>query len=377
MVIVEENEGFGDVVGNSQAPYINGQLIPQGALATDYYGTSHQSDDNYISMTSGQPPWAGSMGDCGIQPLNYAGCYQYQNAVYGTANIGDQLEAGGHTWKAYMDGMATAAAASGVSDPNCLHPSTTDVTANEPYSNGYATRHSPFIFYQSIVSDQARCDAHIVDGARLKADLHSGNLPDFSFYVPDTCHDGHDDVQGQGCSMDPEQQTDPNGIPELDSYLRQIVPPVLNSPAFANGVIFIVFDEGQFSDTSGCCGTGPDGQGLTGGGRVMMLALSRYARAGSQDATPYSHLSLLHTIEDIFGIHQYLGQASASGVTSMTGLFNAAAPIPSPSPSVSGTVRSRSATLPNTAGAPGVLLPLLLLLWLPVTVRLCWPGRRP
>lgn len=52
VVIVEENESYGDIVGNSQAPYLN-QLIAGGELFTNYTGVADGSNPNYLAMTSG------------------------------------------------------------------------------------------------------------------------------------------------------------------------------------------------------------------------------------------------------------------------------------------------------------------------------------
>src|SRR5690348_2936324 len=50
--IVMENHSFGDIIGSSDAPYIN-QLATQHGLATNFYAESHPSLPNYIAMTSG------------------------------------------------------------------------------------------------------------------------------------------------------------------------------------------------------------------------------------------------------------------------------------------------------------------------------------
>ena len=47
-----ENYGYGDVIGSSQAPYINGLATTYG-LATNYFAVSHPSLPNYIAATSG------------------------------------------------------------------------------------------------------------------------------------------------------------------------------------------------------------------------------------------------------------------------------------------------------------------------------------
>ena len=47
-----ENENYSDIVGSSQAPYLN-SLIAQGMLLTNYYGVTHPSQPNYIALFSG------------------------------------------------------------------------------------------------------------------------------------------------------------------------------------------------------------------------------------------------------------------------------------------------------------------------------------
>lgn len=64
-VIVLENKTFSNTFGNStQDPYLQGTLVPSGALLTQYYGTGHVSLDNYISMISGQSPTPDTDDDC-------------------------------------------------------------------------------------------------------------------------------------------------------------------------------------------------------------------------------------------------------------------------------------------------------------------------
>jgi len=52
VVIVEENEAYDSIVGNSQAPYLS-QLIAQGKLFTDYTAVASGSTPDYLAMTSG------------------------------------------------------------------------------------------------------------------------------------------------------------------------------------------------------------------------------------------------------------------------------------------------------------------------------------
>jgi hypothetical protein len=52
VVIVEENEPYGSIVGNTQAPYLN-QLIANWELFTNYTAVAPSSTPDYTAMTSG------------------------------------------------------------------------------------------------------------------------------------------------------------------------------------------------------------------------------------------------------------------------------------------------------------------------------------
>lgn len=314
-VIVLENKDFSETWGPAGAdPYLRTQLAPRGAFAPYYYGVGHLSADNYIALTSGQSPTPPFMGDC----ISYTACLSSQAArLDGGRNITDQLVGKGLTWKSYMEGMGKP----------CLHPDLTNAT--DPYQNGYATRHDPFVYYPDIVgyppgplptavAPAQDCATHVVDGSQLAADLGSeATTPNLSFIVPDTCDDGHD-VCG---SIGEEAQ--------LDNWLRRTVPAILASPAYQDrGALFITFDESDITaapssqaEYKGCCASGPDGAGLDGGGQVGLLLLSPLARSGTASRVPSDHFSLLRTIEDGFGITEHLNQAGAASEHPLADLF--------------------------------------------------------
>ena len=52
VVVVEENHGYSQIIGSSQAPYIN-TLASQGALFTNSSGIAHPSQPNYLAIFSG------------------------------------------------------------------------------------------------------------------------------------------------------------------------------------------------------------------------------------------------------------------------------------------------------------------------------------
>jgi hypothetical protein len=92
----------------------------------------------------------------------------------------------------------------------CAHPpiNGADLTNSAAPHDQYATRHNPFVYFHSVIDDQARCDAHVVPlgrivvGAGGARDTFSGHLvedlrhiqttPRFMFVTPNLCNDGHD-----------------------------------------------------------------------------------------------------------------------------------------------------------------------------------------
>src|SRR5437764_9439385 len=184
-VIVLENEDFSTSWGPaSPAKYLN-SLVPQGAFATQYYGVSHVSADNYIAMTSGQTPTPLFQSDC----LNWAACETFEKALPdGGRSVSDQLEENGLTWLGAMESMSVP----------CQHPAAT--AGADPYQTGYATRHDPFVYYPPIVANQARCDAHVRNDSELWPTLSgpADSVPNYVFITPDTCDDGHDSPCADG-----------------------------------------------------------------------------------------------------------------------------------------------------------------------------------
>ncbi len=52
VIVIMENKSFSDIIGNSEAPYIN-SLARSGALLSRSYGISHPSEPNYLALFSG------------------------------------------------------------------------------------------------------------------------------------------------------------------------------------------------------------------------------------------------------------------------------------------------------------------------------------
>lgn len=319
-IIVLENKDYAKTFGeNSLAPYLAKTLPSQGALLKNYYGTSHLSQGNYIAMISGQGPNVLTQADCLVY-VNFIGLPPNpqlngqaigQGCIYPATvpNITDQLKAAGLSWKGYMEDMG---ADPGREAATCAHPAigSLDNTQAATATDNYATRHNPFMYFHSIIDNQAYCDAHVVNLQHLAADLVTiATTPNYSFIVPGLCHDGHDAPCANG---------KPGGLESANVFLQQWVPKILASPAFKqDGLLLITFDEshGPQTDSSACCGAAPTLNtplpGITGlgGGKVGAVLLSPFITPGTVSTQEYNHYSLLRSVEDIFGL-EHLGFAT-------------------------------------------------------------------
>ena len=323
-VIMLENESYGSTFGDPGAfPYLARTLVRRGVLLKDYYATGHDSNDNYVSIVSGQPPNISNQADCttfgdftnNSQLSN--GVESGSGCVYPTAvrNIGNELSAKHLSWKGYMQDMGN--------DPSresaaCGHPTVNalDSTGIAEPGDGYATKHDPFVYFHSVIDNQSYCDARVValgtpTGAMpgtarpgetgLATDLkRAATTPAFSFIVPNLCSDGHDFP----CV---NQQSGTSAAADIDAFLQTWVPMITSSPAFKRGgLLEITFDEAADSDTTSCCsetpgpGAAQPGIGGPGGGRVGALLISPFIKGRTVDRRPYNHYSSLASWEELF-----------------------------------------------------------------------------
>ena len=326
-LVVLENEGFVRTFGkNSDAPYLSTELTRKGELLTQYFAIGHFSLDNYIAMVSGQAPTKETQADC-FTYLDFAppdGALDRDGQVHGSGcvypstvlTIANQLEAKGLTWRGYMEDMSR----------NCQHPEHPELGPKDDHIHAqpgdqYATRHNPFVYFHSII-DQPTCEKHDVPLTALDVDLKSvATTPNLVFITPNLCNDGHDGASAI-CAG--------GHLKSADRFLRQLVPRILESPAYRqDGMLLITFDEAEVghsggrvdpktTDATACCDepSGPNttlpGQTGPGGGRIGAVILSRYVKPGSRNDTPYNHYSLLRGLEDLFGL-DHLGFARQAG----------------------------------------------------------------
>ncbi len=314
-LIIEENQG-GSLLAGPNAPALTKFANTYGR-ATKYYAVTHPSEPNYVALVGGatyrifdDDAYYCKQGDkrpyCNLAWLPF-----FPNHTIDAPNIGTQLEAAGLSWKEYLESLP--------------EPGSLVVTAADPKDPRgppvYASKHSGFLNFTDV-QQSAQRDQKIVDFDQLNADLRAAKLPNLAVIIPNLCNDMHG-VQGNA----PSDCLDSNTavlIRRGDAHAKVLVDAIMLTKTWIShdrDAIVITFDEDEDGGKEGCCGISDLDPTNSGGGRVPLIVITNHGPRGVVDSTPYSHYSLLRTIEDAFGISSYLRHAGARGVVPMAGLF--------------------------------------------------------
>jgi hypothetical protein len=332
VVVVLENEILPNVWGHG--PYER-YLAAQYGNATNYYAVCHPSAPNYLVM------FAAVANQCGSDTWNN----------YTNTSINVELDAANLTWAAYAESLPSGA---------CGDPGS--ATAGM-----FATRHVPALWFSNILKNQTYCNDHVLSSASFNDSVANGTLPNYSYYTPNLCDDGHN-----GCGGN---TTDAQMTAQADAWLDGWLSPILNhtgryassaEQAVVNHTaFFLTWDEGTGSNsgfavpgiTGGdnykwCGQNGASGDAVCGG-QIYTAVVSPYSKH-TTFATNDSPYGLLRTVEWLFHLAP-LGNPGGfdnqSGFPAMTSLFQ----FPGPSFNVT----ARQSGLPanttwwfNVTGAP-------------------------
>ncbi|HEX5397769.1 MAG TPA: alkaline phosphatase family protein [Verrucomicrobiae bacterium] len=267
-VVVLENHNWADFKGNADAPFLNNTLLPMASYCGQYHNPPqlHPSEPNYLWLEAGT--------NFGILDDNGPSA-NHQNT---TNHLTAQLRRAGISWKSYQEDIAG------------------NVVPLVPV-NGYVPRHDPFVFFDDVTGTNNPYDAygiaHLRPYSELAGDLASNSVARYNFITPDLCNDGHNSCAPQ---YDPIRQT--------DDWLAREIPKIIDSAAYSNnGALFITWDESE-----------------TGDAPIGLILLSPLARGGGySNDIYYTHSSLLRTLQKIFGVSPWLGDAA--NATDLSDLF--------------------------------------------------------
>jgi hypothetical protein len=281
----------------STMPYLNGTLRKKGLLLTNYSVLSEATTPNGVATISGQPPNKATEGDCpifteftsGKKVNKKTGVIPGEGCVYPieVETLPFQLGFGGFTWKGYFEAMVSPI----TGEPeNCARPGAEETEA--PPLGGYSARLNPFTHFHSLL-DVGECSEGAVPITELKEDLKvEKKTANVSYISPDLCSAG---VTGQ-C---PEGA--PTGPAAADAWLGEIVPEILESPAYKKDGMLIVSFGGVNPPAPPAAGeTAPPAPANSL--KTGAVLISKFITKGSTDGAPYNPYSLLRSTEELFGL---------------------------------------------------------------------------
>ncbi len=181
VVVIMENRDYALIIGSSQAPYINGTLVPQAALMTNSHAIGHPSQPNYLALFSGS-----------TQGITDDSCPH----SFGTPNVGEEMLSGGQSFDGYSESMR--------------YDGFTGCSSAE-----YARKHNPWVDFTNVPA-----------ASNLVYNGFPVSPPALSFIVPNLCNDMHD------CST----QTG-------DAWLQKSLPPILLYDQSHHGLLILTWDE--------------------------------------------------------------------------------------------------------------------------------------
>lgn len=260
VMVMEENQSYSSVVGNTTAwPHLNA-LMSQGALATNYYADAHSSIPNYFMLTTGQT-------------LTFD---DNSTTIWNVDNLARHMLARNVSFRVYAEGIQRG------------------------YLGGntglYVIRHNPFAMLSDIANSPQVANQVIWPFSQFSADLASHALPEFSFIIPDLNDNAH--------SAPPQQ---------ADSWLQaNVVGPLTGYPDFqpgGDGVLIVNFDESVGSDVA------------HGGGHVAPVFWGPIVNGGFQQTsnTVFQHESMLRTVMELLQLQN--PPAAAANAPDMAEFF--------------------------------------------------------
>ena len=377
-LIVLSNQGYAKTFGDpTSQSYLVSDLALKGAVVQNYYAVAQGELANRVALVSGQGPTHQLMKNCpNYTDLSPGTIDTATSQVQGDGcvfpdtvrTIGEAVAATGKSWAAYVEDIDNGANGR---TTNCRQPApgAPDPDHQTDAGNAYASWSNPFMYFKGIAANQA-CQFQVGSLKTFDADVTAGRSPAFSMIIPSRCHDGSDSPCAPGAPAGLAGSDDflrtvvpkimsskeylgggviaitfdqaPQGLPDSDTSsccnqptypnlalpaTTTPVPAGATGPSGASGPTGQTGETGQTGATGPIGPSGPAGQLIAaaaaepaepgtppGGGKVGLLLLSPYIKAGNMDVTEdFNHFSLLLSIENWFATEK-LGYTSQIGM---------------------------------------------------------------
>lgn len=378
-VIMMENHGYSQIVGNENAYFIN-SLAKANNTAINYYAIAHPSLTNYLEVVGGSnfgvhtdnyPDWhsttcepnlatglvsadnppssvicpiAGTGTDAATPAIDYTNQTQGPPGdinIDGTTSIpaktnvvaktiGNQLVERGLYWKSYQedlplygpdkvnysDGFFTNA-----TDFTKITPTLTPPLTQAGIVFLYAVKHNPFAYFADVQEGFDRFNSYgnispFTGQNGLYADLARNRVAAYSFIAPNQCNDMHGRGNaGPFCNYDPSDKGTQAGLNPA-LILRGDMSVHRIVDAIRSAPVWL---EGKTAIVilwdENDYSTAPEDN------RVLLTVVSNFGTHGVVSKVRYTHFSLLKSIEAGFGL-PCLNHACDANVNVMSDLFS-------------------------------------------------------
>ena len=269
LIIVLENVDYERAI---QDPNL-AALAQHGASFTNFHALFHPSYPNYLAMVAGTDFGLHHRGSfLGDRQVNFP-----DDAAHRT--IADRLVAAGLEFKQYAEELPPAPCPWRINGEHVAEK-----------KGNYVRRHVPFLSFRSV--QEKWCD-HVVRVDSGKADNYfvqdaKKGLVAYSFYTPNTNHDGHDTT-----------------VAVAGAWVKKFLDESFPEKMRKGTLVVITFDESGGNEDN----------------RIFTLFLGDMVKDASQQdpkalAKHYTHYNVLRTIEDNFGLEPLAqGDRHAQAIT--------------------------------------------------------------
>ncbi|MBV8409810.1 MAG: hypothetical protein JOY64_19435 [Alphaproteobacteria bacterium] len=308
VVVIEENHDADQIIGNPNAPYINGTLVKDGLYYSNAHGTDHPSQPNYMELFSGTNPGvpgvnsplqqhypAGAEGTAAGQDALNNGDNYNTGQPFSVPNLGAELLAAGKSFAGYSETLPsvgfTGASANGING-----------------NRAYVEKHNPWAQFQGTGTNQLPADTN-QPFTTFQATTDFSNLPTVSFVVPNEYNDMHDTVSKNGLYAVGNTGVDKFGAPvndagtiqNGDTWLQNNLEAYREWATTHNSLLVVAWDENDYDFT--------DSNNIP----MVIDGDPRLVQAGVNSAN-VNHFDLLKTLEGYYGLAPTGLAATADGL---------------------------------------------------------------
>ena len=339
---------------NPNAPFINSlvsgtgfavvgdsvvDISEQVAYATAYRNVLGTASGNNPHIHPSEPNYLWSEAGTNFGVLNDNDPFA---AVGGTNQNTTQhltgfLSQAGKTWKSYQEDIDLTTAGGQLTDvplpqdqwtvPLSSFSGTYAAGSFNQYNGSnqfnYAAKHNPMVFFTDTnggddTSTANPLSTHYAPLQQLATDLANNTVANYNWITPDQYNDMHTSLTGGYKGL----TGDAANIRQGDDFLSQVVPVIMASQAYKDhGAIILWWDE---SEGDGVAGDNPDDFNHAIG-EIVISSRAHKNVNGLPYASPitFTHSSDLRTMQEIFGVGPFLGDAV--NATNLSDLFDAGA----------------------------------------------------